>query len=427
MKTARRRESIVTVPNVRTRAASHAAIRTLLCLMSWCLGAFMPLPSHAGMQHLVAPGENWESLAAKVQPGDEIILMPGRHKPAIFEKLQGTRDAPITIRGLDRNRDNIPIISAARHGILITDPQHIIIENLHVTGASIAGIALRSLPATSTEPTQNADALNTANVRLRNVTVTKVGPAGRRDAIEIVGQDHVSIERCEFEGWGGAAIAMIASRNVTIHDCTFKALADHTQTEGVLMRAGTSRIIITNCRFEMANGPSIVAGGKSEPTAFQPAVADDAKPGSVYEALHIQVMRCVFRNSQAPIVMQSADNVLARSCTFHRPKTCVIMFDHKHDDLRFAPAARFIFGDNLVVWEPGDLMMYTLAPPSVDLRNLMWEQNLWWSSESIEARQKLGEFQGGLVSEQIMDVDPRLDEKLQPQAPAAQMYGAFAP
>ena len=103
------------------------------------------------------------------------------------------------------------------------------------------------------------------------------------------------------------------------------------------------------------------------------------------------------------------------------------MFEHKHDDPRFAPAARFTFGDNLVVWEPGDLKMYMFAVPGVDLRNLVWEQNLWWSSEPIEAREKLGEFQGGLASEQIMDIDPKLDEELHPQEPAAKMYGAFAP
>ena len=380
------------------------------------------------MQHLVAPGENWETLAAKVQPGDEIILMPGRHKPATIERLKGKKGEPITIRGLDP--DNVPEIAASRHGILILDPQHIVIENVHVTGASIAGIALRSLPDASASPGEaHADVheLNVADVRLRNVKVTKVGPQGRRDSIELVGQQRVFIENCTLEGWGGAGIAIIACEDIEVTGCTFRALPDHTQTEGILMRSGAGAIKIENCTFEKLDGPAIFAGGRSDPAAFQPVIAADAKPGSIFEARHIQVTRCVFKESRMPIMMQSADDVLVRNCTFVRPKASVIMVDHKHEDPRFAPAARFVFGDNIITWQPGDLVMYAAVVPSVDLRDLTWEQNIWWSPEPVEVRQKLGEFQGNTALEQLLDLDPKLDEKLRPQEPAAEFFGAFTP
>lgn len=405
-------------------ASSALLALSLLCMSPWCLEASMP-SAHAGTQHLVAPGESWEALAERVQPGDEIILMPGRHKHAVFERLVGTKDAPITIRGLDP--ENPPVVQAARHGILIVDPKFIIIENVEITGASIAGIALRSLPERSPDAPAQPAALNEAYVQVRHVSITKIGPTGRRDAIEILGQDRVTIEDCSFEGWGGAGVAVLGSRNVSIEHCTFKAMPGHSQTEGVLMRAGTQHVSIEHCTFELNEQPAIVAGGKSDPATFQPAIPADAEPGSVYEARQIQVMRCVIRNARVPIVMQSADDVLVRSCTFVRPKSCLVMFDHKQGDPRLAASGRFIFGDNLVTWQSGDLSMYSFAPPSVDLRHLMWEQNLWWSDEPMEARERLGEFQGGLVSDQILDVDPKLDDELRPQESAAQMYGARAP
>ncbi len=406
------------------KASSAAIALAAMCAMPWCVDAFMAA-AHAGMQHLVAPGENWETLASKLQPGDEIILMPGRHKPATFEKLRGTQEAPITIHGLDAA--NPPEIAAARHGLLLIDPQNVVIENVRISGASIAGIALRSRGKSEADA-GGGQSLNTANVRILNVQVTKIGPSGRRDAIEIVGQERVQIERCTFEGWAGAAVAMLACNDISIDECAFKGLPDHSQSEGVLMRAGTKNVVITNSRFENLPGPAIFAGGRSEADAFQPAVAPDAKPGSIYECRHIQVQRCVFTKMRMPIMMQSADDVLVRSCTFVRPLGCVVMLDHKHeDDPRFAASSRLIFGDNIVVWQPEDLQMYVLAVPHVDLTTLAWERNLWWSDEPLEAREKLGELQGGLVSEQIMDVNPRLDDEFKPQEESAKAFGAFAP
>jgi len=381
--------------------------------------------ARAGMQHLVAPGESWESLAAKVQPGDEIILMPGRHKSAIIEKLVGTKDQPITIRGIDPEHPSI--IQAARHGILIVDPKFVIIENIEVTGASIAGIALRSLPDASTQPQQSAHGLHEAYVQLRHVKITKIGPTGRRDALEIVGQDRVSVEDCSFEGWGGAAITVIASANVTIDNCTFKALPDHSQSEAILIRSGSQQVNIEHCTFELNDRPALFAGGRSDLAAFQPAVADDARPGTVFEARQIQMNHCIIRNAQVPIMMQSADSVVVRSCTFIRPRGSLVMFDHKHEDPRLAVAARFIFGDNLITWEAGDLVTCAVVPPSVDLRGISWEQNLWWSNEPLEDRLKLGELQGDTSFDQIMDLDPQLDDELRPLAEDAKMFGAVTP
>jgi len=405
----------------------HGDRVTFLFWAMACIVGMWPTLACAGMQHLVAPGESWEQLAAKVQPGDEIILMPGRHKPANFERLQGAKDAPITIRGLDA--ENKSVIQAARHGILITDPRHVVIANLDITGASIAGIALRSIHrADAPHPGEAGSALNPAYVQLRNVTISKVGPTGRRDAVEILGQDRVSIEQCSFDGWAGAAVAAIACANITIDGCTFKGQPDHSQTEAILMRAGTQNVTIERCMFELLAGPGIVAGGKSEPDAFQPPLMPDAPQRSVFEASAVQVMHCVFVNAKFPIVMRSADDILVRNCTFIRPKACLMLFEHQHDDPRMALPARLIFGGNIITWQRDDLAtLYVATAGEFDLRHLTWEENLWWSDATIEQRSKLGELQGGLVSDQVHDIDPRLDEKHRPQNPDAAVFGAFAP
>ncbi len=100
--------------------------------------------SATGTQHLVAPGHDWVSVAARVRPGDQIVLMPGRHRPGTLKGLEGTWAKPIIIGGL--SPDNPAIIVAERYGIRLRRPRHLILQNLRITGATRSVSSSRDMP-----------------------------------------------------------------------------------------------------------------------------------------------------------------------------------------------------------------------------------------------------------------------------------------
>src|SRR5690554_6584206 len=76
-------------------------------------------------QHLVDSGKDWQKITTMVRPGDEILLLPGNHRSAVLDGLQGTQNQPILIRGLDPH--NPPLIDGA---IALLNPRHVILENV---------------------------------------------------------------------------------------------------------------------------------------------------------------------------------------------------------------------------------------------------------------------------------------------------------
>jgi hypothetical protein len=93
-------------------------------------------------------------------------------------------------------------------------------------------------------------------------------------------------------------------------------------------------------------------------------------------------------------------------------------------DPRFIHGRRNIFGANLITWQPGDIQKLVEVGRRVPEDSLLLENNLWWSPESADALAKLGPFPGAGEWDQVIDVDPLLNEKLQPQAPAAVGFGS---
>ena len=106
-------------------------------------------------QHLVRAGHPWDRLANQVKPGDEIILMPGVHRPTTLTGLTGTKDAPIVIRGLD---PKAPVtIEAERYGLRLRDPYGVRLANLRIVGARINGIIIEDTRADVVEATAVRD------------------------------------------------------------------------------------------------------------------------------------------------------------------------------------------------------------------------------------------------------------------------------
>jgi len=389
-------------------------------------------------QHLVRPGENWQSLDARLKPGDEIILMPGLHRPATLQAAQGTAAQPIVIRGLDPNHPST--IQAQGYGIRLFRPGHARITDLIITGAKIHGIFLEGdaevADGEDAEPRDPA-----GHVTLANITVSNTGPKGLRHAVHVRQLESVRIENCRVEGWAGSAVELVACNDVTIEGCRFTGREEYGQTTGVRIRAGSDRVNINNCRFIDAGDQGVCLGGDSDLEDFRPQPPAEAKPASLYEASRVQIMRCTFQNGLCALAFVNCERCTVRNCTILRPRRAVVSIRHEQEDQRFGPTANCVFGSNLITWEAGDLTALTHLAGGAQAGGITLEDNLWWTPGFDEQKEQLGPFpgteafpqvtdvdpkldEGTEAFPQVTDVDPKLDEQLKPTAQEARLYGA---
>ena len=402
------------------------ATLVLLCslLLPWCIGA----PALA-VQHPVNPGDNWEALGPKIKPGDEIVLLPGKHRPASFDRLVGNSKRRIVIRSADPS--NPALIEGSREVLCIKHAAHLLIKDIHITGGTIAGISLSSsqkraainnpIPGAKPEP------VPAGNVRLENVTIERIGPANgrQRHAMVIWGLEHVQIENCNFHGWGGAAIDLVACNDVSVLNCGFKAHKDHLQLFGIRTRAGTSRVQIEKCKFENAGDRVLCLGGESDLEEFMmPGNLNDPSARLV-ESADVRVERCLILGGKCAVSFVNADDCVFRNNTVVRPTATVLALLASQKDPRFTTGRRNIMGLNIITWQPGELKAYAETDRHISEECLILEENVWWSGEAIIAdgsdgtdppggppvggHKKLGAFPGRQQSTQITDTDPKLD------------------
>lgn len=394
------------------------ALRILTALIAPLL-----LATAAGAtQHLVSPGEDLELLDARLKPGDEIILMPGEHRPATFEAVQGTRQRPVTIRGLDPQHPSI--IKAGTYGLRLRNPRHVRIADLTIVGATIHGIFLEGDAGAKTEVEPAAPA---GDVILSRITIIDTGPKGLRHAIHARHLATVRIADCRIEGWAGSAIELVACEDVTIEDCHFAGKEGFIQITGVRARAGSDRVRIERCRFIDAGDQGVCLGGKSDPAEFRPPLPEETEPASIYEAARAQITGCTFRNGRCALALVHSERCTMRNCTIVRPRQAVVSIRREQEDPRFAPTANCVFGSNLITWAEGDLAVLTHLAGGATIEGITLEDNLWWTPGFDEVKEKLGPFPGIEAFPQVTDVDPKLDEQLKPTADEARQFGANTP
>lgn len=375
-------------------------------------------------QHLIRPGDSWTDLAPRLRPGDEIILMPGQHRPAVLDDLHGTAAQPITIRGLDP--DYPSVIEAEREGIRLRRPRHVIIRNLRITGASINGITLND-EVDGRTPEHEESMVPFGHVVIDSVTIERTGPSGRRHAISAAGLEQITIRDCRFMGWGGAAIELVAIHNATVRDCELRGRTGFSQLAGIQVRAGSDHIVIERCHLIDAGAVAIVIGGASDVGEFRLSREEDMTPGSVFEARRVQVRQCLIHGGDTPVAFIKCIDSRFASNTIVRPRRWAYLVHDEPREPMFGSMRRCAFGSNLIVWEPGDLEAFSFAAEGVSTDGLALEQNLWWSPTLQERQASLGPLHGEGRWPQIMDVNPKLDAAFEPTAPEAVVYGMAAP
>lgn len=394
--------------------SSRGATWTRLAVLCGVLaGVCLARPALA-TQHLVSPGQDWSRLSDRLKPGDEIILMPGRHRPANFANLHGTADKPITIRGFDAK--NPGLIAAQDYGLLLQRPRHVILQDLVITGARHNGINIDDSDASRTigEPWS-------AQVTLRRVSVLRTGPTGNTDGIKLSGLRGVRLDDCLVEGWGGSAVDMVGCHEVTIENCTFRGLKDFTQSNGVQIKGGSIRVWILASRFEDAGLRAINLGGSTDLRYFRPPVPEEAAAGSRYEAEEVIVEGCTIIASDCAIAFVNTREASVRRNTIINPRLWVFRLLQETTDPRFGPSRAGTIGSNIIVWEPGKLRELINIGPNTEPGGFRFEDNIWWSEDIRPER--IDALPGERLLPQRIE-NPELDDQGKPTNPTVRGLGA---
>jgi hypothetical protein len=370
-------------------------------------------------QHLVAPGEDWSRLASRVKPGDEIILMPGRHKPASFTDLRGEANRPIIIRSV--TPDAPAVIVADSAGVEFIRPFAVILQDVQITAGTRTGI--RATDGHMGE--EVAGDPYQSGFRIRRVTISRIGPEATSDAIRIWGLADVQVDQLTVHGWGGAAVEIVGCREVTIERSRFLGDADFEQVSGVEVRGGSQAVSVIDCVFRDCGEASIALGGHSARREFRPSLpeAPDTKRPR-FEASRVQVDRCEVVGGRTSFSLIGAQHVVINACTIVNPGASLFRFGATDPNAPVSPNDHVTLDANLLTWKPATLQALFAADDTARPATLNITDNLWWSPG--ESAQLADRFPVEPALPQTLDVDPRLDREYRPTDPAATPYGRHA-
>lgn len=372
-------------------------------------------------QHLVRPGTDWSLLAARLQPGDEILLMPGEHMPAHLHGLAGTAEQPIVIRGLDP--ENPPTIRGGSFGLRLGKPAHVRIEHLIVRGASIHGIAIDGVAAPppafrGTEPEA------TGGIVLNAVQVLETGPRGPRHAILLRRIDDVRATGCRIEAWAGSAIEIVGCRDVRIEGLEARGRSGFEQESGVRIHGGSRSVLISGARIHDAGLQAICVGGATTDRDRAVPIDPEAEAGSAWEAESVRVERSLLVGGLCSIALLHARSVVLEHLTLLDPAEALLSLrPGQRDDPRFGLVERVRFDGGLASWKPGTIRWLLHCPPGTPLSGIELGENLWWCPGFAGPDSGLGPWPGTVALPQVTGLDPRLDAEGLPQAPEARIFG----
>ena len=167
-------------------------------------------PLRAEIYEVVA-GDDWSVLAAKLKPGDEVVLLEGTHVPAMFEGIAGEPGKPIVFRSKDPR--GLAQIKPDREGIKLVDCRHIRLERLGIRNARRAGIVI-----------EGTEAGRSKDVAVQDVYV--IGSAGLSEQAGIVVSrtEGLTLRRSRFENCAGSAIHLESVTGVSAETLQLRAM-----------------------------------------------------------------------------------------------------------------------------------------------------------------------------------------------------------
>jgi len=397
----------------------------------------------------VKPGDDWAALGPKLVAGDEIVLLEGMHRPAQFSAIAGTREKPIVIRSIAKNK--LAEIGPDREGLKLTDCAHVRVERLLIKNARRAGVVIDSTVEGASH-----------DIDIRDVLVIGVAGLVEQAGILALDTDRLEIRRSRFENCRGAALHLEQTNELTVELVQIKSDLKDGSAYGVLIVGECNGLAFNDVWIagSIQTGASIgardasrhVSAGPAVPTFPElrtplnpaapapapvpvPSTLEDpvsSTPPSTRESgakLPPLVHNATFENllvrgADCAFEFGSCDGVTITSSTIVNPSEEVFRFtvaptDHSGAAVRFR--------NNIVCWMPGGLRRFNSVAEGADSAGLLLGPNIWWSNELPSALPLLGPaanpFLGTLEVPQTINLDPDLDDRNRPLRSEAKLYG----
>lgn len=324
-------------------------------------------------------------LAAK--PGDTVLIHNGIYQGAFFiENIQGTPNAPIVIRGMDR--DSV-IFQGGSESMHFSECSHMIIENFTVNGQTSNGMNCDD-GGTFDTPTHH--------MTFRNLTFSGMGASGNNDQLKLSGLDDFVIENCIFENGspGGSGADMVGCHKGIFRNNIFRKSGSNC----IQAKGGTRFIRIEQNSFIDGGQRALNLGGSTGLEFFRPLDA-------THEAADLMVTGNVFVGSVTPMAYVGSVRVSVTNNTIINPERWVFrILQETVDPNRFEPCGNNIFQNNLVVFRSTISRHVNIggntAPQTFLLRN-----NLWYNVDNPSAS-KPQEAQL-MESNALYGIDPELE------------------
>jgi hypothetical protein len=423
-------------------------VRAMGAWVGSCAMACVVNTTHAETYE-VKPGDDWAALGPKLVAGDEIVLLEGMHRPAQFSAIAGTREKPIVIRSIAKNK--LAEIGPDREGLKLTDCAHVRVERLLIKNARRAGVVIDSTVEGASH-----------DIDIRDVLVIGVAGLVEQAGILALDTDRLEIRRSRFENCRGAALHLEQTNELTVELVQIKSDLKDGSAYGVLIVGECNGLAFNDVWIagSIQTGASIgardasrhVSAGPAVPTFPElrtplnpaapapapvpvPSTLEDpvsSTPPSTRESgakLPPLVHNATFENllvrgADCAFEFGSCDGVTITSSTIVNPSEEVFRFtvaptDHSGAAVRFR--------NNIVCWMPGGLRRFNSVAEGADSTGLLLGPNIWWSNELPSALPLLGPaanpFLGTLEVPQTINLDPDLDDRNRPLRSEAKLYG----
>jgi len=317
--------------------------------------------------------------------GTIVLIAPGTYNGGYaLTNVVGKPDAPIVIRGTDPK--DPPIISGGGQGFYMVDCAYITLSTMTIRDCNVYAIHIHD-GGTIETPAHH--------IVLENLTIENI----RSMVVKMAGVDDFTIRNCRMRNWKSFGIAMVGCHKGVIEDCTFGAKpGGGTQTRAILMKGGSSDILVQTCFFNDCGKEGVEIGGMTGERFFRPAKAP-------YEARKITVAGNRFYKVGAPVSFAAADGGHVHHNTIVSPRTWVMRILQTSNQPRMKPCRDGVFEKNLVVYEKTLNGEFVNVGPRTAPKTFKFKGNAWFQSDG-GGKKKLPSVETGGVDQ----VDPKLEK-----------------
>jgi len=375
-----------------------------------------PAPTDAPLQVLgtnamggrvfrVPAGLAFDSVAAALRPGDELVLDRGIHAAFTLTDLRGDRNRPIIIRGEPGEEPaRFPYVKATAFGIRLIRPQHVVLRDLMVGNGQGPLVLIEGARGADGQPLES-------NVQLLSLRLLQDQAAPAQDGVVLRDADRVDIREVTVRGWNRSAFRIERSSRCSMNYCVLDPNKALPQQNGVEVTQGSRQVAM-----------GMLTLGPRVRTAFRLGSCEGL-PADTPAASGLLLMRCSVPEADCLAWLGGVDGLLMQWNTVTDPRRCI----WEAGEACGLPR-QVVMAGNLFSWAPGSIDRLCEVPAGLPRESVQLGPNLWWSAEIPAAFEAIGRPFGVEVAPQVLDVDPRVEPRFaSPLEARAKAFGWQAP